>query len=133
MARDVSAGVKEVARLLEEQYGQKLGDLNILTHDLIADDIANGEDPEAVVADVAELEGLTKLAPAEDNETRAFRIAMLGKRAEFNEGGNRVNPALDLGPAVSDDGEVIDTSIYKGRGYWDDDEDENEDDDDNDM
>ena len=108
----IKAGVAEVERLLKEQYGVTLEDCAELsvhvTLDAVQRDLANGEDCFAIVDCIALDCNLTKLVLPESNETRALRIAMLGKRAEFDIYGNRINPALDLGPVVTDDGDGFD-------------------------
>lgn len=113
MSRNIRENMKEVERLLREQYGHDFQDLSIPVLDGIDADLTNGEEPQAIVNDIAEKEGLTKLAPPESNETRALRIAILGKRAEFDLRGNVISPSENLGPVVLDD----------GTGFDDDDED----------
>ena len=48
---DIQAGVNEVQRLLNEEYGIDIDDCS--TEDEITTDIANGEDPQAIVDDLA--------------------------------------------------------------------------------
>jgi hypothetical protein len=110
--------MKEVERLLREQYGHDFQDLFIPVLDGIEADLANVEEPQAIVNDIAEKEGLTKLAPSKSNETRALRIAMQGKRAEYDIYGNRINPSLNLGPVVDDSGDVIDDDDNDDYHGW---------------
>jgi len=115
----IKAGVAEVERLLKEQYGVTLDDCAELsvhvTLEAVQSDLANGEDCFAIVECIAIDCNLSKLVLPESKETRALRIAMLGKRAEFDIYGNRINPNENLGPVVTDDGEG-----------WDDGDDDND-------
>jgi hypothetical protein len=52
--------IKEVERLLEEAYGLDISDVN---EGMILRDLANGEDPEAIVRDIGEREELDLLIP----------------------------------------------------------------------
>ena len=116
MSHKTESGMLEVESLLAERYGVTIEDCSDhVERDAIERDLLNGEEPSAIVDYIACDCGLTKVAAPESKETRALRIAMLGKRAEFDIYGNRINPNENLGPVVTDDGEG-----------WDDGDDDND-------
>jgi hypothetical protein len=89
MPRDNEAAMRMIDKMLDEQYGVGLGDVN---EESVFKDVLNGEDLQAIVDELAEKWEWVKIDPVKSNDDRAFRIAVLGKRNEYDANGNKQNP-----------------------------------------
>lgn len=90
MARNLKAAVREVERLLKEGYGKVFDDLEGLDPETVERDIANGEEPQAIVSQIAV--NFCLAGPTPSARDRALRIAMVGKRQEFDGNGRKQDP-----------------------------------------
>jgi len=102
MPRDNEAAMRQIDKMLNEQYGVGLGDVN---EESVFKDVLNGEDLQAIVDELAEKWEWVKLDPIKNEDDRAFHIAILGKKNEYDANGFKQNPHGGQGIVVPVDDE----------------------------